>query len=117
MSDSSEESINDTPPDIHLAANETYETLLPQQSKNKYEFCYKKFMNWTLANGIENTSENVLTDYVKKLSCEIKPSTLCTTYSMLKTMINIKNNIDTSTYPKLRTFLKLQWANYNMKKI
>lgn len=116
MSDSSDESINCTPPDIRLAAKETYNTLLPQKSKSKYELCYKKFMDWILVNGIKHISENVVTAYMKKMSGEIKPSTLWTTYSMLKTMINVKNNIDISTYPKLRCFLKLQSTGYKSKK-
>ncbi|KAJ8979835.1 hypothetical protein NQ317_009594 [Molorchus minor] len=76
----------------------------------------KKFMDWTLENGIKNISENVLTAYMKKLSCDIKPSALWTTYSMLKTMINIKNNIDISSYPKLCSFLKLKSTGYKTKK-
>ncbi|KAJ8979176.1 hypothetical protein NQ317_018998 [Molorchus minor] len=67
-------------------------------------------------NGINNISENVLTAYMKKLSCDIKPSALWTTYSMLKTMINIKNNIDISSYPKLCSFLKLKSTGYKTKK-
>ncbi|KAJ8979476.1 hypothetical protein NQ317_009463 [Molorchus minor] len=109
-------SLNSTPPDIRQEANETYDTLLPSKSKSKYETCYKKFMDWTLVNGIKNISENVLIAYMKKLSCDIKPSTLWTTYSMLKTMINIKNNIDISIYPKLRSFLKLKSTGYKTKK-
>ncbi|KAJ8984854.1 hypothetical protein NQ317_013055 [Molorchus minor] len=116
MSDSSDMSLNSTPPDIRQEANETYDTLLPSKSKSKYETCYNKFMDWTLVNGIKNISENVLTAYMKKLSCDIKPSTLWTTYSMLKTMINIKNNIDISSYPKLRSFLKLKSTGYKTKK-
>ncbi|KAJ8985412.1 hypothetical protein NQ317_017041 [Molorchus minor] len=105
-----------TPPDIRQEANETYDTLLPSKSKSKYETCYKKFMDSTLMNGIKNISENVLTAYMKKLSCDIKPSTLWRTYSMLKTMINIKNNIDISSYPKLCSFLKLKSTGYKTKK-
>lgn len=112
----SSDDLNDTPSDINLDVKETYSTLLRQKTKSKYEFCYKKFMEWTLVNGITNISENIVTAYMKKMSSEIKPSTLWTTYSMLKTMINIKNNIDISTYPKLRNFLKLQSNGYKSKK-
>ncbi|KAJ8974334.1 hypothetical protein NQ317_002517 [Molorchus minor] len=68
MSDSSDMSANSTPPDIRQEANETYDTLLSSKSKSKYETCYKKFMDWTLVNGIKNISENVLTAYTKLCS-------------------------------------------------
>ncbi|KAJ8985022.1 hypothetical protein NQ317_016933 [Molorchus minor] len=43
MSDSSDMSLNSTPPDIRQEANETYDTLLPSKSKSKYETCYKNY--------------------------------------------------------------------------
>lgn len=70
-SESSDESMNGTPPDIRATANEMYETLVPQKSKTKYECTYKKFMDWTSINKIKSISENVVTAYMKKLSTEI----------------------------------------------
>ena len=65
---------------------------------------------------VKNILENVLIAYMKKLSQQIKPSTLWTTYSMLRTMLNNKHNIDILTYCKLRSFLKLQSSGYKSKK-
>lgn len=116
MSDSDEETINSTPPNIRLEANQTYEALLPEKSKSKYELSYKKFMDWMLEHEVKNISENVLTAYMKYLSKDLRPSTLWTTYSMLRTMLNIKKNVDISTYCKLKSFLKLKSSGYKPKK-
>lgn len=116
MSDSEESAISGTPPEIRFIANETYETLVPQKSKGKYELAYRKLMEWASENKVKTISENVLLAYFKRLSDEMKPSTLWTTYSMIKSMLNIKNNTDISKYAKLQAFLKLKSSGYKSKK-
>jgi hypothetical protein len=53
----------------------------------------------------KSLSENVFPTHFYKLSTEIKPSTLWSIYSMLKSMKNIKHNINIGTYLKLQFFL------------
>lgn len=100
---------------IHLTDDKPYE-LLPKTPKNKYESTYKRFMNWTLQNNAQTLSENVLVAYLKKLSKELKPSSLWTTFSMLKTMLKLRNNIDISSYTKCILFLKFQSSGYQCQK-
>lgn len=100
---------------IHLADEKPYQQL-PKKSKSKYETTYQRFMNWILQNNAQTLSENVITAYLKELSKELKPSTLWTTYSMLKTMLKLRNNIDISTYTRCMSFLKFQSSGYKCKK-
>ena len=53
-----DKSMNCTPSHIQLAANVTYERLLPQKSKVKYELAYKKVVDWTLENQMKSITEN-----------------------------------------------------------
>ncbi|XP_060524184.1 uncharacterized protein LOC132700708 [Cylas formicarius] len=54
--------------------------------------------------------------YFQKLSSSLKPSSLWSLYSMLRSTINLKNNINISEYLRLRTFLKGQSDGYRPKK-
>jgi hypothetical protein len=116
MESDSDEEFSFTPPTIRAAANSTYQSLLPEKSKSKYELAYSQFMKWKLQNKITIISENVMTAYMRQLSERIKPSTLWTTYSMLRTTLSIKENVDISKCCKLRSFLKLKSSWYKSKK-
>lgn len=116
MESDSDEEFSFTPPTIREAANSTYQSLLPEKSKSKYELAYSQFMKWKLQNKITIISENVMTAYMRQLSERIKPSTLWTTYSMLRTTLSIKENVDISKFCKLRSFLKLKSSGYKSKK-
>jgi hypothetical protein len=94
MESDSDEEFSFTPPTIREATNSTYQSLLPEKSKSKYELAYSQFMKWKLQNKITIISENVMTAYMRQLSERIKPSTLWTTYSMLRTTLSIKENVD-----------------------
>lgn len=61
---------------------------------------------------IEAISENVLLTYLTELSEKNKASTLWSTYSIIKTCLSIKQNINISKYMKLRAFLKKKNAGY-----
>lgn len=100
---------------IDLAEEKPYQQL-PKTPKSKYESTYQRFMNWILENNAQTLSENVIIGYLKMLSKEFKPSTLWTTYSMLKTMLKSRNNIDISTYTRCLSFLKFQSSGYKCKK-
>ncbi|KAL4706843.1 hypothetical protein ACJJTC_010077 [Scirpophaga incertulas] len=54
--------------------------------------------------------------YFSELSAKLKPSTLWLRFSMIKSMLNIRNNVDISQYPKLNAFLKQQSDGFISKK-
>jgi hypothetical protein len=65
-------------------------------------------------------SENVFLTNFNKLSTEIKPSTLWSICymlfaSMLKSMKNMKHNINVGTYLKLQVFLKRKSSGLKVK--
>lgn len=105
-----------TPPEILEAAAATLGNLLPQKSKDVYEHTYQQFMDWRSNKCATSFSENVIVAYFSELSNKMKASTLWKTYSMLKTTINIKHNIDLGNYPKLRAFLKRKSDGFQAKK-
>nr|XP_023018391.1 uncharacterized protein LOC111507326 [Leptinotarsa decemlineata] len=116
MSDSSDfEDINNTPPDILEQVNVTVQSLLPQKSKDKYEKQYLHFKRWAEEKHIRIYSENVMLGYFSILANTLKASTLWFKYSMLRNMLQIKENMDIK-YPKLIAFLKRQNQGYKPNK-
>lgn len=99
MSSESEDNIENTPPSIKAALNVT-NSLLPQKSKEIYEFHYSKFMDRQKEMNVNSFFENSMLVYFREISKKLKPSTLWKTYSMLRTTINIKHDDDISKYAK-----------------
>ncbi|KAL4719082.1 hypothetical protein ACJJTC_002118 [Scirpophaga incertulas] len=66
----------------------------------------------------QNTSfsENVILAYLKDLSDKFKPSSMWAKYSMLKSTLNIYNNIDITKYSKVIAFLKRNSEGHKGKK-
>lgn len=112
----SESDFDGTPPDILEKAMYATSSLIPSKSQEKYESVYQKFMDWHSKSAANSFSENVLLAYFATLSETYKPSSLWSIYSMLKSTLNIKNDIDISTYPKLKAFLKRRSSGYKAKK-
>ncbi|KAJ3663071.1 hypothetical protein Zmor_007380 [Zophobas morio] len=65
---------------------------------------------------VTGTSENVLLVYFEEQSKKKKPSTLWSVYSMLRSTISLKEDIDISKYYKLVAFIKRQNTAYKPKK-
>lgn len=105
-----------TPPNINEATNSATDHNLLDKSKIRYEFVYKKFMQWRNDNQEHSFSEKVLLAYIGKMANELKPSTLWSTYSMLRNTIYIKHNVDISKYYKLKAFLKKKATGFKSKK-
>ncbi|XP_071562162.1 uncharacterized protein [Temnothorax nylanderi] len=105
-----------TPAEIKQTAKNATENLIPQKSKQKYNKAYKQFMDWRAEKKIKSFSENILLAYLSELSHNHKPTTLWATYSMLKTTLNINNNININNYQKLVPFLKKQSRGFQPKK-
>lgn len=107
-----------TPSEIHDAALNVVQNLLPTKSRIKYEKSYKKFENWCYEHKVQNYTENVFLGYFSELAnkFKMKSSTLWSEYSMLKAVVNIKKGDDIGKFSKLRAFLKKQGENYTPKK-
>lgn len=108
--------IEGTPPDIQETAKEVMLHLLPQKSKEIYERAYKKFMDYRQEKNIQSFSENVFLVYMAELSKTMKSSTLWSQYSMLRAVVNVKQNINISKYMRLRALLKQKSVGYCPKK-
>lgn len=79
---------------------------LPEKSRQKYQMAYNTFMDWCSNKNIKSLSENVLVDYFQELSQKYKPLSLWTLYSMLRSTLNMYQNVSLKNYSKLREFLK-----------
>lgn len=111
----SSESELETPPNIVEAANITCSNLIPEISKEKYTTAYNLFLDWRKEQKTNSCSENVLLTYFGELSKKFKALTLWTQYSMLRTTLNINNNVDIAKYAKLKAFLKRKSDGYRPK--
>lgn len=105
-----------TPPELEATAKNVILNLLPNKSKEKYEFAYKRFVDYCHEKNTTSRSENVMIAYFSDLSTKLKASTLWSNYSMLRATLSTKEDIDISKYSKLRAFLKRQGDNYKPKK-
>lgn len=105
-----------TPPEITEAAKVASLNLLPEKSQKLYVSVYKLFMDWKLAKKATSFSESVLLVYFSELSQKYKSSSLWTHYSMLRTTLNIYEEVNIETYLKLRAFLKRRSEGFQSKK-
>lgn len=105
-----------TPPEVREAADTALDGIIPEKSKERYEKNFSSYIKWCAIKGVQHTSETILLAYFVEMSKESKASTLWSRYSMLRAVLNIKQNIDISQYSKLRAFLKRQNAGYKPKK-
>lgn len=90
--------------------------LIPQKSKKLYEQQYESFVRWCNEKHVKEYNENALLVYFNEKSKRYCSSTLWSYYSMLKTTINIKHNIDISKFSKLLAFLKRKNDGHKPKK-
>lgn len=102
--------------DIEQAAEAALSTLVPEKSKHLYEKTYDNFETWAKEKHIENFTEKVLLAYFLKLSTTLRPSTLWSKYSMLRTMIYLNKNVDICKFTNLIAFLKRKATGYQPKK-
>ncbi|KAG4067601.1 hypothetical protein HA402_005373 [Bradysia odoriphaga] len=88
------------------ACNERMQHYLPDKSRGRYEAEYAKFMKWQEAQDTNSFAEDVLLRYFGEMAKTVAPTTLCTVYSMLKSMLSSKHNVNTGEYSQLLAFLK-----------
>lgn len=117
MSDTdSDISVPSTPPELKSVVNSAFSVLIPEKSKRQYEKCYGEFKDWCDKQNVKTMSENILLAYLMQKSNVVKSSTLWSIYSMLKCMLNIRDNIDIKQFSKLVLFLKRKAVGYRAKK-
>ena len=112
MSDSEE----GLPSDVELAAQSAIDTLIPAKSKQRYETEYKHFEEWMEVKKIHDISEKVVLAYFAEQAGKLKPSSLWCRYSMLRTLVSIRKEIDISRYHQVVAFLKRKSEGYRPKK-
>lgn len=113
---SDEEQELSTPPEITKQAQLAVDNLLPVKSKKLYEKTYAQFMDWRSTKNTTSFSEDVVIVYFEELSSTKKASSLWTHYSMIRSTLNIKHQIDISKYSKVISLLKRKSEGYRGKK-
>lgn len=116
MSDTEENIFDFTPPELDLLAQNASECTLPEKSKNLYMSAYEDFLTWKTNKNAVSFSEKVLLAYFYEMSTKYKPSTLWSKFSMIKSILKIKNNVDVSKYATLAAFLKRKSDGFQSKK-
>lgn len=108
---------SEVPSDIEEAATKVVSSLLPAKSRIKYELAYGRYEIWCAEKKVKNvTNEKVLLAYFENLSTTKKPSSLWAYYSMLRSVILVKKNVDISKYTNLIVLLKRKCEGYRPKK-
>lgn len=105
-----------TPPKVRESAANVINNLLPDKSKNEYEKEYTKFTTWCSENSVQRPSENVLLAYFQEQHEKYSSSTLWKIYSMLRTTLNIHQNVDIKLFGRLQTFLKNKSKQHEPRK-
>lgn len=101
-----------SPSDPLQLSNICSSVLLPAKSKQRYETMYQFFEKWQVSNSTNLFSEDVLLTFFRELSATKSPSTLWSSFSMLKSMIKQQRNIDIGKYSELLAFLKDRSKGY-----
>ncbi|KAB0801731.1 hypothetical protein PPYR_03917 [Photinus pyralis] len=86
--------------------------------KKRSIICYRQNQkeNWCGAQNVTVISENVLLAFFTIMSKSYKSSTLWKNYSMLRSMLNVRENIDISKFMKLQALLRRTSVGYEAKK-
>lgn len=74
----------DLPEEIQEAAASAVCELVPDKSKARYERTYLSFEQWCGQKNVKVINENVLLAFFSEKALNFKPSSLWSTYSMLK---------------------------------
>lgn len=111
-----EEDIALTPPEVASVANVASLSLLPEKSRNLYEKTYSEFISWCNEKRITRYSESVLLAYFSNIVDRGLIASLWPKYSMLRSTLILKKDIDISKFNKLIMFIKRQRVGYVPKK-
>lgn len=115
--DSSSSSESELPDDILNAAAAVDALIIPPDSKEIYDSEYNKFMEWRRLKNTRSFEEKVLQAYFHEISDSFSPNTLWSKYSKLKATLFAYNNVDITSYSKLKPWLKQKNVGYEPKKL
>lgn len=107
-----ENSLDIEPGELSNAEDSTIDLVIPEKSKSRYKQKYIQFVKWQQARKTNELTQEVVLDYFKELAITKTPSTLWSSYSMLRSMIKLKHNLNISQYTKLMAFLKDRGKGY-----
>ena len=85
---------SDEDSDLKGAAERALAKLVPALSKEKYEKTYEKFKKWCSEKKVKTINESKLIAYFDDEFANYKASTTWSAYSMLKSTLSVKDNID-----------------------
>ncbi|XP_057327935.1 uncharacterized protein LOC130669182 [Microplitis mediator] len=107
---------DDTAMNVEKEARLVENKLIANKSSAVYNLCYQNFVKWKEDKKIKEITESVLLVYFNELTKSLKPSTLWSRWSMLKTQLNLKHSINIDTFHKLKTLLKNNGKGFKPKK-
>ncbi|KAJ3650167.1 hypothetical protein Zmor_011163 [Zophobas morio] len=90
--------------------------LIPHKSKEFYTREYDKFCEWRCSKNVTNCDEKFVMAYLSQMSKVYKPSSLWCTYSKLKKMLKIKENVDISKFLLVTEYMKSNSVGDEAKK-
>lgn len=90
--------------------------MLPLKSKNKYENAYNKFIEWRKIKKVKSLSESVFLAYFSELAEKLAPTSVWAIYSMLRSVISARHNLNIHDYGRLISFLKINSKGHTVKK-
>src|SRR5436190_18544419 len=91
---------------------------LPKKSVNRYNLVYDTYKNWQIKHKtlLSNSAENNLIVYFKELSKKLKPSTIWSVWSILKSTLNTRDNVNINNFLNLKALVKNNSKGYKPKK-
>lgn len=107
---------SDLPAAVIASANDACGSLLPAKSKDLYERTYSEFCDWCTKQHVNDYIEPVLLAYFAEIVQKGLIASLWPKFSMLKSTLRLKKNIDIGNYHKLIMYIKRQSEGHVPKK-
>ena len=118
MQASEQDSCSDLPPELQKISNNVKENILPDKSACRYKAAYNAFLDWKTKNNLTVTSEDCLLVYFQQIiMAKYSPNSCWSYYSMIKSLIRVKKDIDISKYHSLSYTLKKITKIINQKRL
>lgn len=89
---------------------------LPAKSKKLYYKTYDQFIQWKNSKKLSKINEDVLLVYFNELAGKYAPTSLWSKWSMLRSVIENKHDIDIKRFGSLKGLLKRKNQGYQKKK-
>jgi hypothetical protein len=104
------------PAAVMASANDACSSLLPAKSRELYEKTYNEFETWCTEQQITNYTEPVFLAYFLNIAQRGLIASLWPKFSMLKSTLYVKKNIDIGKFNKLIMNIKRQTEGHVPKK-